>query len=87
MLKTVDGLFRNGQIELKATPRDVKDNTPVIVTFLEPRLAMHREAKASLESPQEDATPLPQLAAFATGWHSRELDFYREVATDASILI
>jgi mRNA interferase MazF len=34
MLKTVEGIYRQGKIELTDPPADVEDNTPVIVTFL-----------------------------------------------------
>ncbi len=37
MLKTVEGVFRQGRIELYETPGDVHDQTPVVVTFLAPR--------------------------------------------------
>ena len=45
MLKTVDGIYQNGQIELTELPQDVSDwlrhrakgdRTQVLVTFLEP---------------------------------------------------
>jgi hypothetical protein len=36
MLKTVEGTYQNGQIELSELPQDVSDSTQVLVTFLDP---------------------------------------------------
>ena len=35
MLRTVEGTYRNGQIELTDLPNDVSDRTQVLVTFLD----------------------------------------------------
>jgi hypothetical protein len=35
MLKSVEGVYRDGKIELTEFPGDVRDETRVIVTFLE----------------------------------------------------
>ena len=35
MLKSVEGVYRDGKIELTELPGDVQDETRVIVTFLE----------------------------------------------------
>jgi hypothetical protein len=35
MLKSVEGVYRDGKIELTELPEDVCDETRVIVTFLE----------------------------------------------------
>lgn len=36
MLKTVEGVYQNGHIELAELPQDVSDRAQVLVTFLEP---------------------------------------------------
>jgi hypothetical protein len=36
MLKTVEGIYRNGQIELSEAPQDISDSAQVLVTFLDP---------------------------------------------------
>jgi hypothetical protein len=36
MLKTVEGTYQNGQVELSELPQDVSDSTQVLVTFLDP---------------------------------------------------
>lgn len=35
MLKTVEGIYRNGQIELTELPENVSDRTQVLITFLD----------------------------------------------------
>ena len=35
MLKSVEGIYRQGKVELAEPPTGVKDNTRVIVTFLD----------------------------------------------------
>jgi hypothetical protein len=36
MLKTVEGIYQNGQIELTELPQNVSDHTQVFITFLNP---------------------------------------------------
>ncbi|MEP0875146.1 hypothetical protein NDA00_04735 [Funiculus sociatus GB2-M2] len=36
VLKTVEGIYRKGQIELVELPQDVSDRTQVLITFLDP---------------------------------------------------
>lgn len=36
MLKTVEGIYRDGQIELTELPQNVSDRTQVLITFLDP---------------------------------------------------
>jgi hypothetical protein len=36
MLKTIEGIYQDGQIELTELPQDVSDGTHVLVTFLDP---------------------------------------------------
>jgi hypothetical protein len=36
MLKTVEGFYQDGQIQLAELPQEVSDRTQVLVTFLEP---------------------------------------------------
>ncbi|HEY9694895.1 MAG TPA: hypothetical protein V6D15_22065 [Oculatellaceae cyanobacterium] len=35
MLKTIAGIYENGQIELTELPQDVSDRTQVLITFLD----------------------------------------------------
>jgi len=36
MIKTVEGIYQNGKIELTDLPQNMSDRTQVLVTFLEP---------------------------------------------------
>jgi len=36
MLKTIEGIYQNGQIQLATQPQDVSDRSQVLVTFLDP---------------------------------------------------
>ncbi|RUR75464.1 hypothetical protein ACF3DV_21405 [Chlorogloeopsis fritschii PCC 9212] len=36
MLRTVEGVYHNGQIELAELPQNLSDRTQVLVTFIEP---------------------------------------------------
>ncbi len=73
MLKTVEGVFRQGRIELNETPGDVHDPTPVVVTFLEPR-AIDLRAEGIDEIQAADLRA--RLATFVEDWESPEMDVY-----------
>jgi hypothetical protein len=36
MLKSIEGIYQNGQIQLASLPQDVSDRSQVLVTFLDP---------------------------------------------------
>jgi hypothetical protein len=36
MLKTIEGIYRNGQIELSESPQGISDPAQVLVTFIDP---------------------------------------------------
>lgn len=36
MLKTIEGIYQNGQIQLASLPQDISDRPQVLVTFLDP---------------------------------------------------
>jgi hypothetical protein len=36
VLKTIEGIYKDGQIELSELPNQVSDSTQVLVTFIEP---------------------------------------------------
>jgi hypothetical protein len=73
MLTAIQGVYRGGRIELAEVPRDVREDTPVIVTFL-------TSAPIDLRSrgiDEAQATDLrARLAAFAEDWDSPEMDVY-----------
>jgi hypothetical protein len=73
MLKTLEGIYRGGKIELPETPRDVREGTPVIVTFLTPSLVDLR-ARGIGEAQAADLRA--RLTTFAEDWDSPEMSIY-----------
>ena len=73
MLKSIEGVYRNGKIELVEAPGDVRDETRVIVTFLEPRSI---DLRAHDIDETQAAELRARLATFAEDWDSPEMDIY-----------
>ena len=73
MLETIEGVYRDGKIELLRTPRDVSDDTPVIVTFLASNSINLRER--GIDEVQA-AVLRASLTTFAEDWESSEMDAY-----------
>jgi len=73
MLTTVQGIYRNGKVELSEQPSDVRDETRVIVTFLEPG-PIDLRARGIDES--QAAEWRARLAPFAEDWDSPEMSIY-----------
>ena len=73
MLTSVQGVYRNGKIELEELPENVQDETRVIVTFFEPAAIDLRMREIN----QVYAAELHgRLATFAEDWESPEMDIY-----------
>jgi hypothetical protein len=72
-LKTVDGVYRNGKVELSEMPDAVQDNTRVLVTFLGPGAIDLRKRGIT---PEQAAELRARLAAFAEDWDSPEMAVY-----------
>ena len=73
MLKTVEGVYRHGRIELREAPEDVHDPTPVVVTFLEARPI---DLRAQGIDEVHAADLRHRLATFAEDWERPEMDVY-----------
>ena len=73
MLKTIEGIYRDGKIELSDMPSDVHGNAHVIVTFLEPH-SIDLRARGINEA--HAAELRARLAAFAEDWDSPEMEIY-----------
>jgi len=73
MLTSVEGVYRNGRVELIENPNDVPEGTLVIVTFV-------RSNDIDLESrgiDTEQAKVLrASLASFSDDWDSPEMSIY-----------
>ena len=73
MLKSVEGIYRQGKVELTEPPTDVRDDTRVIVTFLNSS-AIDLEAHGINQDQAADLRG--RLAAFIEEWESPEMDVY-----------
>ena len=75
MLQSMEGVYRNGRIELREKPRGLR-KTRVIVTFL-------TEAKAPAKPPKlsrkEAAELRAKLAAWEEDWNAPGMDAYDTV--------
>lgn len=73
MLKTVEGIYRDGKIELVELPSDVSNEAQVLVTFLEPKIIDLRVR----EIDEAQAADLrARLATFVEDWESPEMNIY-----------
>ena len=73
MLVSVEGVYRDGKVELADPPGDLRDDTPVIVTFLEPgRIDLRTRGINEAQT----AELRSRLASFAEEWDSPEMDVY-----------
>ena len=73
MLTTIEGVYRSGKIELAEIPRDVREGTSVIVTFL-PSSSIDLQACGIDEAQAADLRS--RLATFAEDWESPEMSIY-----------
>ena len=73
MLKSIEGIYRNGAVELSEMPENIDEGIPVIVTFLD-------TGKIDLQArgidKQQAADLRARLKAFAQEWESPEMDIY-----------
>lgn len=73
MLTSVEGVYRNGQIELTELPSSIPEETRVIVTFM-------KSDDINLRSHGVDQTQAEDLRAnlstFAEDWGSPEMSIY-----------
>ena len=75
MYATVEGIFRNGKIQLTEIPEHVIEDTPVIVTFLNTRYVDLRDQGIG-ETQAADLRA--SFATFAEDWDRPEMDIYDE---------
>jgi hypothetical protein len=73
MLKTVEGVYRDGKIELKESMAGVHDEIPVLVTFLEPD---DIDLQGWGMGDPQAADLRARLATFAGDWESSEMRIY-----------
>ena len=73
MLKSVEGVYRDGKIASTEFPGDVRNETPVIVTFLE---MGHIDLRARGIDEAQAAELRAQLGTFAEEWNSPDMALY-----------
>ena len=73
MLTAIRGVYRGGSVHLTTLPRNVKDGTPVIVTFLAPN---HIDLQARGVDEVQAADLRARLETFTEEWDSPEMDVY-----------
>ena len=73
MLTTIHGIYRSGRIELAEAPQNVREDTPVIVTFLTPA-QIDLSARGIDERKAADLRA--SFATFVEDWESPEIDIY-----------
>ena len=73
MLTAIKGVYRGGSIHLTTLPRNVSDETPVIVTFLTPG---YIDLQTCGIDEAQAAGLRARLATFAEEWDSPEMDVY-----------
>jgi len=73
MNPTVEGMYRNGRIELAETPSDVGDNTPVLITFLTSGTV---DLRARGIDERQAADLRARLSTFAEDWDSQDMADY-----------
>ncbi len=76
MLKTVEGFYRNGKVELAETPEDVSQDK-VIVTFLADNGQVDLRERGIDEA--QAAELRARLRAVAEDWERPEMDVYDEL--------
>jgi hypothetical protein len=75
MLTTVEGIYRNGRVELTEQPPNMDEEVRVIVTFV--RSNEIDLASVGIDQVQAQALQT-SLATFADDWNSPEMNIYND---------
>jgi len=73
MLTAIRGIYRDGKIELTEIPINVREETPVVVTFLGPG---YIDLRARGIDEAQAADLRARLATFVEDWESPEMSVY-----------
>lgn len=73
MLISVQGVYRHGKIELVEQPSNIRDETRVVVTFLESGLV---DLRSRGINEKQAAELRGRLETFAEDWDSPEMSIY-----------
>lgn len=74
MLSSIEGIYRDGNIELVEMPTNIRNNTRVIVTFLKGSDRIDLRARGIDEVQAADLRD--RLSTFVEDWESPEMDIY-----------
>jgi len=74
MLSSIEGIYRDGKIELVEMPTNIRNNTRVIVTFLKGFDRIDLRARGIGEVQAADLRG--RLSTFVEDWESPEMDIY-----------
>lgn len=73
MLTSVQGVYRKGKIQLTQKPKNISDETVVIMTFLDSKpIGLRKRGITKAKARKLRA----QLATFAENWESPEMSAY-----------
>ena len=73
MLTAIQGIYRSGKIHLTELPRNVTDETPVVVTFLKTG-GIDLQARGISVTQATDLRA--RLATFSEEWNNPEMEIY-----------
>lgn len=73
MLTSVEGVYRNGRVELMESSSDVPEGTSVIVTFVRPNTV---DLEAQGINREQAEVLRASLSTFSEGWDSPEMSIY-----------
>lgn len=76
MLKTVEGVYHHGKVDLLESPREIVGDVPVIVTFLTDANGIDLRALGIDRS--EAADLRGRLSTFCDDWQDPDMDIYDE---------
>ena len=78
MAVSIEGVYRNGKIELAEVPRDVPDETRVVVTFPARDHVGPIDLRAIGIDEAQAASLRARLSTFAEDWDDPEMDIYND---------
>jgi len=76
MLKTVEGVYHRGKVDLLESPRNIVGDVPVIVTFLTDAHGVDLRERGIGRS--EAADLRGRLSTFSEDWQDPDMDVYDE---------
>ena len=73
MLTAVQGVYRRGKVELIKAPNNLREDTPVLVTFVDPG---NIDLRAQGIDEAQAADLRARLTTFAEDWSRPDMDVY-----------